>query len=91
MGIDITRMTSKGQVVIPRDIRRDKRLRKGEKFVVYDMGENIILKRVDGLRKAKDIREFDSIFSSLWKAAKAKGITKADIASEIRAYREEHA
>ena len=47
MDVEITKMTSKGQVVIPQDIRRDKGLKEGEKFLVYDMGDNIILKKIE--------------------------------------------
>ena len=57
MDIEITKMTSKGQVVIPQSLRQSKGIKKGEKFLVYDIGENIVLKRVKGLEKSKNINE----------------------------------
>ena len=80
-------MTSKGQVVIPQDIRKDKGLKEGEKFLVYDIGDNIILKKIRNLENAEDMEEFEKVFRSMWQTAKAKGITKEDVAEEIKAYR----
>lgn len=88
MDIEITKITSKGQVVIPQSLRQSKGIKEGEKFLVYDIGENIVLKRVKGLGKSKNINEFEEAFASMWKTAKAKGITKKDIEQEIKANRE---
>ena len=89
MNIEITKMTSKGQVVIPQDIRENNKIKEGEKFLVYEMNNNIILKRVKGLEDTKNIEEFDKVFNSMWKTAKAKSVTKKDVAGEIKAYRKE--
>ena len=91
MDVEITKMTSKGQVVIPKDIRKNKGLKEGEKFLVYDIGDSIILKKIKNLEKAKTKEEFEKIFSSMWKTAKARGTTKKDVAEEIKAYRKENA
>ena len=91
MNVEITKMTSRGQVVIPQDIRQSNGLKEGEKFLVYDTGNSIVLKRIKNLQKTKDIGEFEKAFSSMWKTAKAKGIAKKDIAEEIKAYRKENA
>ena len=91
MDVEITKMTSRGQVVIPQDIRQSKGLKEGEKFLVYDTGDSIVLKRVKNLQKAKDIEEFEKTFSSMWKTAKTKSITKKDVTEEIKAYRKENA
>lgn len=88
MDIEITKITSKGQVVIPQSLRESKGIKEGEKFLVYDIGENIVLKRVKGLDKPKNINEFEEAFASMWKTAKKKGIAKKDIEQEIKAYRE---
>ena len=41
--IDITRMSSKGQVVIPLELRKD--LKEGDRLVVIRNGDQIILKK----------------------------------------------
>ena len=91
MDIEITKMTSKGQVVIPQSLRQDKGIKEGEKFLVYYTGENIVLKRVKGLEKSKNINEFEGAFASMWKTAKSRGIAKRDIEQEIKAHRKENA
>ena len=47
--IAITRMSSKGQVVIPSEMRAD--FKEGEKFVIIRNGEQIILKKVNNFDK----------------------------------------
>lgn len=91
MDVEITKMTSRGQVVIPQDIRQNNGLKEGERFLVYDVGDSIVLKRIKNLKKAKNIEEFEKVFSSMWKTAEAKGITKKIVAEEIKEYRKEHA
>lgn len=89
--IEITKMTSRGQVVIPQGIRDSKGIKEGEKFLVYDTSDSIVLKRIKNLEKVKSIDEFEKAFSSTWKTAKSRGITKKDAAEEITKYRKENA
>jgi AbrB family looped-hinge helix DNA binding protein len=44
--IGVTRLSSKGQIVIPSDMRAD--FKEGEKFVVIRSGDKFILKSVNG-------------------------------------------
>ena len=37
------------------------------------------------------VAEFEEAFASMWKTAKAKGISKKDIEQEIKAHRKENA
>jgi len=48
-GIDITRISSKGQVVIPLDMRKD--FNEGDKLVVIRNNDQIILKKVKDFSK----------------------------------------
>ncbi len=43
--LDITTMSSKGQIVIPQEMRQD--FAEGEKFVIIKAGKQLILKRVE--------------------------------------------
>lgn len=45
--IDITKMSSKGQIVIPAEMRKD--IAEGDKMIVIKNGDQIILKKVDNL------------------------------------------
>ncbi|MBI2632344.1 AbrB/MazE/SpoVT family DNA-binding domain-containing protein [Candidatus Pacearchaeota archaeon] len=89
MNIEITKITSKGQVVIPQDIRQRNEIEEGEKFIVYDMDDSIILKRVKNLEKVRDTKELEKTFSSLWKTASSKNVGKEDIETEIAFHRKE--
>ena len=47
--IDVTRMSSKGQVVIPQELRED--FHEGEKLIVIRAGKQLILKKVKDFKK----------------------------------------
>jgi len=49
INIDVTRLSSKGQIVIPEDLRKD--FSTGDKFVVIKSGHDLILKPVRELGK----------------------------------------
>jgi len=89
MNMEITKMTSRGQVVIPQDIRQNNDLKEGERFLVYDLDDSIVLKRIKNLEKAKDMEEFEKVFAKTWKIAQKRGITRDDVKEEIKAYRKE--
>lgn len=87
MAIEITKMTSKGQVVIPQEMREEKGIKEGERFLVYDLSDSIVLKRVKNLEAAKSIDEFEKVFSSTWAVAKKSGVKEKDVEAEIASYR----
>lgn len=43
--LEITKMSSKGQIVIPREMRKD--FRRGTKFVIIKAGKQLILKSIE--------------------------------------------
>ncbi len=64
--IDVTRMSSKGQIVIPLDMRGE--FRDGEKFVVIKSGKHIILKTVQNFDKnIEDDLKFARRTEAAWK------------------------
>ena len=77
--IATTKMSSKGQVVIPENIRKKLRLKAGAQFVV--MGENdiVILKSIS----PPSLDEFDSLIAKARKQGKQAGIKKSDISDAI--------
>jgi AbrB family looped-hinge helix DNA binding protein len=78
---DVIKVTSKGQITIPIEIRKKLQLEK-ESYIVVDMiGDYIIMKKV-GL-KLKEISD------TISKSAKKRGITKKDIEKAIRDTRAE--
>ena len=46
--IDVTKISSKGQVVIPKPIRDSLKLMEGDRLIAYARGDLIIFKRLNG-------------------------------------------
>lgn len=74
MEIAMTRVSSKGQVVIPRELRDNAKLKEGEKLLVYGDKNTIVLKKVES-----PVKEFENLVSFSKKFAKQKGIKKSDV------------
>ncbi len=74
-----TRMSSKGQVVIPEEVRNSLGLETGAQFIV--MGENdvVILKTIS----PPSMSEFNGIVTRARRQAKAAGMKPSDIAQAI--------
>ena len=87
MNIEITKITSKGKVAIPQKIRERKEIEEGEKFIVYDTDDSIVLKRVKNLEQVKDTKQLEKTFSSMWKTAALKNVEEKDVETEIVSYR----
>ncbi|HLO31034.1 MAG TPA: AbrB/MazE/SpoVT family DNA-binding domain-containing protein [Anaerolineales bacterium] len=79
-----TRMSSKGQVVIPESIRKRLDLKEGAQFLVIGEADVVILKRVVPL----DLDEFDALIKQARKQAKDAGLKQKDITSAVAKARE---
>lgn len=77
--ISTTKMSSKGQVVIPETIRQQLDLEAGSQFVVLGDKDVVILKRIT----APALSEFDGLIKQARSQAKASGLKKADIEDAI--------
>lgn len=74
---ELTKMTTKGQVVIPSEIRKELGLGEGSQMVVSNLGELILLRKlaIPDLKK-----ELDELTKWGSKIARKKGIrTEADV------------
>ncbi|MGR3177894.1 MAG: AbrB/MazE/SpoVT family DNA-binding domain-containing protein [Candidatus Anammoxibacter sp.] len=70
-----TKLSSKGQVVIPEDIRKKLHLKSGAKFVVVGDKDVVILKNIS----PPSLEEFDGLIAKARKSAKKVGLKKSDI------------
>ena len=76
---DVTAVSTKGQVVLPKSIREKLNLDAGTKLVVFTDGENILLKPI--LQPSAD--EFSDLLDAAQQWATDVGMTEADIDDAI--------
>ena len=81
--IETTRMSSKGQVVIPESVRRRLGLTPGQQFVVLGEDDVVVLKSV----AVPSMRDFDGMIREARKAARNAGMKRADIARAVEKVR----
>ena len=74
-----TKMSSKGQVVIPEGIRKRLNLKTGARFVVVGDNDVVILKNIT----PPSIEEFDDLIAKARKAGQQAGLKEADIKEAI--------
>lgn len=74
-----TRMSSKGQVVIPEDVRGRLRLEPGVQFVVVGEGDIVILKTIT----PPSMGRFDNLIRRARQQARASGMKRSDVVKAI--------
>jgi AbrB family looped-hinge helix DNA binding protein len=74
-----TKMSSKGQIVIPEAIRKRLGFKAGSQFVVVGENDVVILKAIS----PPSMEEFDSLSAKARKQARQAGMKRSDIASAI--------
>jgi len=74
-----TRMSSKGQVVIPESIRKQLDLKEGAQFLVVGDADVVILKVVT----PPSMDEFNALIKQVRKQAKEAGLKQKDITSAV--------
>jgi AbrB family looped-hinge helix DNA binding protein len=78
-----TKLSSRGQVVIPEEIRNRLGLEPGDQFVVVGEGNVVILKTVE----PPNAKELKALLDQVQKAAKEAGVTPEDVERAIREVR----
>jgi antitoxin PrlF len=76
-------MSSKGQVVIPEQVREALGLEAGVQFIVMGDGDTVVLKRIAVPAK----RELQALIGKVRSQARRSGVTPADIGNAIRRVR----
>lgn len=78
-----TRMSSRGQVVIPEEVRERLGLRTGVRFVVVAEGDVVILKRI----AAPAMADFDALIREARRQARSVGLKPSDVKNAIERVR----
>jgi AbrB family looped-hinge helix DNA binding protein len=82
--ISTTKMSSKGQVVIPEAIRKKLGLKSGDQFVVTGDRDVVILKSIS----PPSLGEFDDLISEARSQAKKAGMKRTDIKAALARVRD---
>jgi AbrB family looped-hinge helix DNA binding protein len=77
--VSTTKMSSKGQVVIPENIRKQLNLKSGAQFIVVGEKDVVILKNIT----PPSLDEFDALVAEARKKGEKAGIKKSDINEAI--------
>jgi len=77
--IETTKMSSKGQIVIPEEVRNRLGLKTGDKFLVMGEKDVVILKTI----ATPSLNEFDGLIKTARKQAKEAGLKRSNIAKAI--------
>lgn len=83
--VEITSLSSKGQIVIPNKIRDELGVKAGAKFVVISDGSNVLLKPIE---KPK-MDSFKKLILRSQSYARKYGLKKSDIKKAIKRVRSE--
>jgi len=78
-----TKLSSKGQVVIPEEIRNRLGLETGAQFVVVGEGDVVVLKAL----KAPKMSDFKRLLDQARESAEAAGLTEDDVKRALREVR----
>jgi AbrB family looped-hinge helix DNA binding protein len=78
-----TRLSSKGQVVIPEEVRRRLGLTAGVQFIVVGEGDVVILKVVSPPSRS----EFVELIAKARRQARRAGIKRADVDAAVKKVR----
>ncbi len=77
-----TKVSSKGQVVIPANVRKAANLKKGEKILAIAIDDTVVLKKIVD-------RSFEETLKPVWNRVRRMGLAEQDIDALIEEARAE--
>ena len=78
--LEVTSVSTRGQVVIPNDIRENMNLEPGTKMIIIQEGDNILLKPI----KAPRMSQFEKIIAIGEKVRKELNLKESDVDQAIK-------
>ncbi len=79
--IEVVTMSSRGQLVIPKSIRKEMGLQERDKFIVVRDSENVILRKI---KKGEPDKKLLSLLDELARKFEEARISPEDVKEEIR-------
>ena len=81
--LEVTSVSSRGQIVIPNSIRAELHLETGDKLVVISDGANILLKKIESPAK----KDFTKLIEQSRQFAESVGMNQTEVANIIKEVR----
>ena len=88
MNIEIVKMSSKGQIVIPQHIRDELKVHEGSVFALVSNKDSVVLKRIETPSKDDLIKDLERIAKEGKKRVEKLGIKESDVSSLIHRFRQ---
>ena len=79
MAVDTVRISSKGQLVIPQNVREELHIEEGTIFAIMSSHDTIVLKKLPVPQKEELIKSLSDIAKKSKEKLKAKGFTQEDL------------
>ena len=79
MSVATTKLSSKGQVVIPESIRKSLHLKEGDQFVVVGQGDSVIFKAIT----PPSLGHLDGLLATARKQAREAGLRPSDVKAAV--------
>jgi len=88
MGVSMVKISSRGQIVIPKDIMKELDVKIGDKLLVISKNKNILLKKIE-----MDIFEksLEDVLEPMWRKAEERKLTEKDVEKAVKTVREKEA
>lgn len=87
--METTKMSSKGQIVIPQEMRNRLNAKEGTIFAILDNKDSILLKKIEIPKKEELIKDLENIAKEGRKRADKLGIKETDITKLIHQIRKQ--
>jgi AbrB family looped-hinge helix DNA binding protein len=78
MAVDLVKMSEKGQLVVPQEIRDLQNLAAGERFVAFPVQDGVLFKKVD-----IPLPNFESLSKEIAAQFKRNKVKKSDITEAV--------
>jgi len=85
--VEVTSMSSRGQIVIPQKLRQRLGFSEGEKFIVLGENGTIILKRIEKPSKEELIKKLDTLAEKTRQKVEASGIKESEVPKRVHKIR----
>ena len=83
MEVEVTKIGERGQLVIPQDIRENMGISKGDKFIIIERGDMIVLKKLN----PPSNEEFEKMLTEGHSHAKKQNLNEQDMWAAIKRVR----